>query len=68
MGKIFGFVCHLVTLETIPLEMNCIAELEHVPWKPGKKNSPVQQITENVPKEGGRKLDVYMFSFIISSF
>lgn len=53
LGKTFGFVCHLVTLETILLDMNCIAEFEHVPWKPEKKNSPVwQQITENVGEEG----------------
>lgn len=37
LGKTFGFVCHLVTLEAILLEMNCIAKFEHVPQKPGKK-------------------------------
>lgn len=37
LGKAHGLVCHLVTLETILMEINCIAEFEHVPWKPGKK-------------------------------
>lgn len=40
-GETFGFICHLVTLETIPLEIKYVTEFEHVPWKPGKRNSPV---------------------------